>query len=270
MEYAEVRGVDVPKVGFGTARMKGEECREAVEDALDQGYRHVDTAQMYGNEDAVGEAIERSEVPREEVFLATKLDRPNLAREDVFTSFERSLESLGTDYVDLLLIHAPSRTVPVEETLGAMDELVGDGRVRHIGVSNFSAAETREATAAADHSLLTNQVEYNPFHPQDDLLEFCVENDLVLTAYSPLAVGRIQGNDVLREIGERYGKTEAQVALRWLVQQRNVVAIPKAESRRHRGQNLDVFDFELSRDEMERVFELQCGLAHRVRDAIGL
>lgn len=270
MEHAEVRGVDVPKVGFGTATMKGEECREAVEDALNQGYRHVDTAQMYGNEDAVGEAVERSEVPREGVFLATKLDRPNLAREDVFSSFDRSLDRLGTDYVDLLLIHAPSRSVPVEETLGAMDELVDDGRVRHLGVSNFSVAETLEAIEASRHGLLTNQVEYNPFHSQDELLEFCMESDLVLTAYSPLAQGRVQGNDVLREIGERHGKTEAQVALRWLVQQQNVVAIPKAASPEHRRQNLDIFDFELSPDEMERVFELQGGLAHRVRDALGL
>lgn len=267
MEYVTAQGVEVPKIGFGTARMRGEQCMDAVESALELGYRHLDTAQMYQNEEAVGAAVSASDVPREEVFVTTKLDRPNVSRERVFSSVGESLERLGTDYVDLLLIHAPSRSVPISETIGAMDNLVEEGRVRNVGVSNFSVAEALEASRAG---ILTNQVEYNPFHGQPELLEFCVENDVVLTAYSPLDVGRVRGNEVLREIGRRYGKAEAQVALRWLVQQPRVVAIPKASSREHQRQNLDVFDFELSGGEMARIFELQGGLVHGLRDVLGI
>lgn len=253
MEYASARGVEVPKIGFGTARMKGGTCRRAASSALELGYRHLDTAQMYDNEEAVGAAIAASDVPREDVFLTTKLDRPNLARDRVLRSFRESLERLDTGYVDLLLIHAPSRKVPVEETVSAMEELRSRGEVKNIGVSNFSTAETRRAMEAARDPILTNQVEYNPFTPQSETLEFCVENGLLLTAYSPLVVGRVMGNPVLREIGERHGKTEAQVTLRWLVQQRNVVTIPKASHKEHQKQNLNIFDFELTGGEMERI-----------------
>jgi diketogulonate reductase-like aldo/keto reductase len=254
--YATVRGVDVPKVGFGTARMTGEECREAVENALDLGYRHLDTAQMYDNEDAVGAALAASDVDRSEIFLTTKLNRGNLTREDALRSFEESLDRLGTDYVDLLLIHAPSDSVPVEETLGAMNDLQDEGSVEHVGVSNFSVEQLREAIRTSETSILTNQVKYHPYHPQDDLLNVCVEEDVLLTAYSPLAKGKVSDDETLAEIGDRYGKTAGQVALRWLVQQENVVTIPKAADRDHRRENVDVFDFELTDEEMDRVFEL--------------
>ena len=256
MEYATARGVDVPKLGFGTARMTGEKCREAVENALDLGYRHLDTAQMYDNEDAVGDAIAASDVDRSDVFLTTKLNRGNLAHEDALRSFEASLDRLGTDYVDLLLIHAPSDSVPVAETIGAMNDLQEEGTVEHVGVSNFSVEQLREAMEASEKPILTNQVKYHPYHSQDDLLEVCVEEDVLLTAYSPLAKGKVADDETLAEIGDRYGKTPGQVALRWLVQQENVVTIPKAGGRDHQRENLDVFDFELTDEEMERIFEL--------------
>jgi diketogulonate reductase-like aldo/keto reductase len=269
MEYVSVHGVDVPALGFGTWQLRGDACREAVADAHDAGYRHVDTAQMYENEAAVGRAIADADVDREEVFLVTKILRRNLAREDVHRSVEESLDRLDT-YVDLLLIHAPSRTVPIEESIGAMNELQADGRVRHVGVSNFSASQLEAAMDASDTPILTNQVEYHPFRSQRDLLEFCLDEEVMLTAYSPVARTDVVGNETLREIGDRYGKTEAQVALRWLVQQPLVSAIPKAASAEHRAENLAIFDFELSDAEMERVFDLQGGLVSRLRSRLGL
>jgi diketogulonate reductase-like aldo/keto reductase len=269
MEHVTAAGVDVPALGFGTWPMKTETCRTAVEHALEVGYRHLDTAQMYNNEAAVGEAIADSEVPREDVFLVTKILRENLAYDDVLRSVEESAQRLGTE-IDLLLIHAPSRSVPIDESISAMNELQETGTVDHIGVSNFSVEELRQAMAASDTPILTNQVEYHPFKSRSELLEFCIENGVMLTAYSPLGKGRVVGNETLEAIGARYEKTAAQVALRWLVQQEMVAAIPKASSPAHIEANVDVFDFELSDEEMEQIFDLQGGLVSRLRSRLGL
>lgn len=270
MEYVTIQGVEIPALGFGTARMGKAETQSAVENALDLGYRHIDTAQMYENEDAVGTAVKTSDVVRDDVFLVTKILRRNLAYEDLLDSFEKSLDRLKTDYVDLLLIHAPSRSVPTEESIGAMNELQESGSVRHIGVSNFSVRQLREAEEASDTPIVTNQVEYHPFKDQSLLLEYCVDSDVMLTAYSPLDVGRGLEDDTLIRIGERHGKSPAQVALRWLIQQENVSAIPKASKRRHQEENIDVFDFELTADEMNAIFELQGGLFAQLRTKLGL
>jgi diketogulonate reductase-like aldo/keto reductase len=270
MEYVTVEGVDVPALGFGTWPMKGEACRSAVRTALEHGYRHIDTAQMYKNETAVGRAIAESEVPREDVFLVTKLLSGNLAHDDVLRTTRASLDRLDTDFVDLLLIHSPSRSVPIEESIGAMNRLQADGLVEHIGVSNFSVSQLEAAMDASETPILTDQVEYHPFTSQGDLLEFCLDHGVVLTAYSPLARGRVVGNETLEGIGERYGKTAAQVALRWLVQQELVAAIPKASTPEHIRENVGIFDFELTADEMERIFDLQGGLVSRLRDRLGL
>lgn len=256
MEYVSVQSTDIPALGFGTARMRKTEAQKAVENALELGYRHIDTAQMYENEDAVGTAVETSDVARDEVFLVTKIHRRNLAYEDLLDSFEKSLDRLQMDYVDLLLIHEPSRSVPVAESIKAMNELQEAGSVRHIGVSNFSIRQLREADEASNTPIITNQVEYHPFKDQSQLLEYCVDNNVMLTAYSPLDVGRGLENDTLVRIGGRYGKSPAQVALRWLIQQENVSAIPKASNRQHQEKNIDVFDFELTAAEMNALFEL--------------
>ncbi|WP_152041151.1 aldo/keto reductase [Salinigranum salinum] len=269
MEHVTAAGVDVPALGFGTWPMKGETCRTAVEHALEVGYRHVDTAQMYNNEESVGRAIAESDVPREDVFLVTKILRKNLAHDDVLRSVEESAQRLGTE-IDLLLIHAPSRSVPIEESINAMNELQETGTVGHIGVSNFSVEQLRQAMAASDTPILTNQVEYHPFKSQSDLLEFCIGNGVILTAYSPLGKGRVVGNETLEAIGATYEKTAAQVAIRWLLQQEMVAAVPKASSPAHIEENVDIFDFELSDEEMERVFDLQGGLVSRLRTHLGL
>ncbi|WP_224450482.1 aldo/keto reductase [Haloprofundus salilacus] len=269
MEYVTAEGVDVPVLGFGTWPMKGETCRTAVQHALDTGYRHIDTAKMYNNEGAVGQAIADSEVPREDVFLVTKIRRQNLAHDDVLSTVEESTQRLGTE-IDLLLIHSPSRTVPIEESISAMNELQERGIVEHIGVSNFSVEQMRQAIAASDTPILTNQVKYHPFKSQSEILEFCIENGVILTAYSPLGQGKVIGNEVLEGIGEQYGKNATQVALRWLIQQEMVAAIPKASSQTHIEENFEVFDFELTDEEMDRIFDIQGGLLSRLRSLLGL
>lgn len=250
----ELAGDRVPKLGFGTWQLKGRDCRKGVLDALQMGYRHVDTAQAYENEEQVGRGIAESSVDREDIWLTTKVWHTNVAHDDVVSSMEDSLRRLGTDYVDLLLIHWPVDDVPVTETLDAMMELVEQQKVHHIGVSNFTPTQLREA---ADHApIACNQVEYHPFLAQTELLEVCRDRGILLTAYSPLARGQVLSDDTLRDIGQAHGKSAAQVALRWLVQQSHVAAIPKASSAEHRRANLDIFDFRLSDHEMETIHSL--------------
>jgi len=270
MESVTVQGVDVPALGLGTYRLRGQTCVDTVRTALELGYRHVDTAEFYDNQREVGRALAEADVDREEVFLTTKIWRSNLRREDALRSARESLDRLDTDYVDLLLIHWPDESVPVSETLEAMTHLREEGLVRHLGVSNFSVAQLREAIDVADAPILTNQVRYHPFTEQSDLLACCIDEDVLLTAYSPLAKGKVATDGTLAAIGDRYGKTAAQVALRWLVQQDHVAAIPKASGTRHLRENLAVFDFELTDEEMERVFELHEGIAARLRELLGL
>jgi 2,5-diketo-D-gluconate reductase B len=259
MEYVHVQNEKVPALGFGTWQLEGKECEKGVKDALDIGYRHIDTAQAYGNEELVGKAIEDSDVARENIWLTTKVWRDSLNREDLRDSVEESLEKLGTNYVDLLLIHWPFPEMDLEAVLGEMEELVSEGKALHIGVSNFTPEQVKEAQELTDLPLFTNQVEYHPFLGQDELLETCRDQGMMLTAYSPLARGDVLGNETLEEIGDRYGKSEAQVALRWLVQQDGVAAIPKASSQEHREQNFDIFDFELTGEEMEKISGLARG-----------
>jgi diketogulonate reductase-like aldo/keto reductase len=269
MDDVTVQNTRIPVLGLGTYPMKGSECHRAVETALELGYRHIDTARMYENEAAVGEAIRNSAVPRDEIFLVTKIRSENLAPDDLFKAVDTSLDQLGT-YIDLLLIHSPSLRVPIADSIQAMNECQERGDVSHIGVSNFSIDQLERAIEASRTAILTNQVKYHPFEDRGELLSYCIDHDIALTAYSPLGRGRVLGNDVLQEVGNTYGKTEAQVALRWLLQQENVVAIPKASSREHLVENMAVFDFELTDEEMEQIFGLQGGIADRFRSALGL
>ena len=271
MEYVTVGGTEVPALGFGTARMdEYDEQYRAVSAALEAGYRHIDTAQIYGSEGAVGDAIEESDVAREELFLTTKLAGGNREHEAVLESTEGSLDRLGSEYVDLLLIHSSNDEVGHEETIGAMNELQEEGRVEHVGVSNFSVRQTAEAMELSETPILTNQVTYNPHVSQADLLTHCIDEGVMLTAYSPLAVGDVVGDETLASIGERYGKSAAQVALRWLIQQPMVSTIPMSSQPEHVRENVDVFDFELAGEELREVFELQGGLPDDLADRLGV
>lgn len=247
-------GIDVPSLGFGTWQLTGETCKKAIHHALDIGYRHLDTAQLYDNEQAVGQALFETGISRDEVFLTTKLRQDRLSCEEVLRSFGESLSKLKTDYCDLLLIHWPSENVLMEETLEAMKMLKADGKIRAIGVSNFTPRLLNKALRTAN--LMCHQVEYNPFHNQQELLSLAKENDLMLSAYSPLAKGEVMHASLIRKIAAKYNKTPAQISLRWLIQQDNVVAIPKAADPVHRENNFKIFDFELTEDDMNALSTL--------------
>jgi len=250
----EAAGARIPKLGMGTWQLTGRACADRVADALQRGVRHVDTARMYGNEEDVGHGLARSGVDRDEVFVTTKLWVDELSRDAVPAACDDSLKRLGLDAVDLLLIHWPSREVELEETLDAMLSLRERGRVRHVGVSNFTP--TLLERAAAHAPVVCNQVEYHPFLSQDAVLEAARRRDMAVVAYSPLARGRVLDEPLLREIGDAHGKSPAQVVLRWLLQQEGVVAIPKAARSEHLEANLAIFDFQLSHDEMQRIRDL--------------
>ena len=270
MEYVTTERAEVPALGLGTYRLRGQTCTETVAQALEMGYRHIDTAEYYENQAAIGQALTDTAVSRDDLFITTKVWRTNLGYEETKRVASASLEKLGLETIDLFLIHWPSRTVPIEETIEAMNELQAAGSVRHIGVSNFSVDQLAKARDASETPICTNQVEYNPYTDQTDVLEYCIDHDIMLTAYSPLAKGRVNDDETLATIGDRYGKSPAQVALRWLVQQQQVAAIPKASSRAHLQANFSIFDFELTDDEMAQVFDLQGGLIERVRSMLGL
>lgn len=252
-----VRGIEIPKLGLGTWQLSGENCVEAVCDAIELGYRHIDTAHAYGNEAQVGRGIRDSGRNRDEMFLTTKLWYTDLRAVAVHDQVEQSLRDLRTEYIDLLLVHWPNRRVPLAETLAAMLEARDAGRVRHVGVSNFPSLLLREALEHAP--LICDQVEYHPYLGQPHVFDVAREHELMVTAYSPLAQGTVLRDRTIGEIAETHERTPAQVALRWLLDQPLVAAVPKAASREHRAANLDVFDFELTDDERARIAALERG-----------
>lgn len=249
MQYIAVKNVEVPALGFGTWAVSGREAYNAVRQALDLGYRHIDTAQIYGNEAEVGRAIRDSGVARNDIFLTTKVSPSNLAADAAKRSHEESLRRLGLDQVDLLLIHWPNASIPLGETLAALAELRASGKTRFIGVSNFTVALLREAVERHGADLLCNQVEYHPFLSQRAVLAATRRYGMMLTAYSPIARGRVFKDKTLLAIGRHYGKTAGQIALRWLIDQDGVAAVPKAAQRAHAAANIDLFDFALTAEE---------------------
>lgn len=253
MKNKMIKGVSVPSIGLGTFELKGPEGIRAIRSAIDAGYRHIDTAIRYGNETEVGQAIRDSGIAREELFVTTKIWFDNLAPANVAARTAESLERLQLDHVDLLLVHWPSRDVPLGETLAAFAEQRAKGRTRLVGVSNFTTALLDEAIRVHGADLFANQVEYHPFMAQPRVLKAVREAGMLLTAYLPLARGAVFQSDLLREIGARHGKSAGQVALRWLIQQDGVAAIPRSSRIENIRANLDVFDFELQPDEMDRI-----------------
>jgi 2,5-diketo-D-gluconate reductase B len=251
MRALEIQGTTVPKLGFGTWQIEGRECQAAVEDALAIGYRHIDTARAYGNEREVGRGLATGDVSRRELFLTTKASREEYAPDDLRRSTEESLGNLQVDCIDLLLLHWPNPEFGLKETLGALVGLRDDGLIKHLGVSNFPAGPLREALSLAP--IFADQVEYHPFLGQEELLELAVEKDFMVTAYSPLARGKVPEDPTLKEIADAHGKTAGQVALRWLLDQPQVCAIPKASSHERRVENFEVFDFRLEDEERARI-----------------
>lgn len=254
METKTHQGVTLPVVGFGTWQLVGENCYRAVRFALEVGYRHIDTAVVYENEGEVGRAVEDSRIGRETLFITTKLFSDLLQPDYIPRAVEDSLKRLRTSYIDLLLIHWPNPKIPLSQTLKAMERVKEEGKVRFIGVSNFPPSLLKEALKITP--ILTNQVEFHPYLSQKKLLKIAQEYDLFLTAYSPLARGKVAWDPVLKKIGEKYGKTPSQVALRYLTQFPNTIVIPKAKNESHIRENLDIFDFSLTEEEISAISAL--------------
>jgi 2,5-diketo-D-gluconate reductase B len=264
MQAVKANGAEIPILGLGTWPMRGDSCVRIVAAALKLGYRHIDTAQMYGNEDDVGAGIVASGVPRDEVFITTKVEREWVSAKRMPRSVEESLRSLGIDRVDLLLAHWPNPRVPVKETVSALSDMKRRGYTRHIGVSNYTVAMVEEAVRFSPEPIVANQIEYHPFLDQSKLIACNRRHGIATTAYSPVARGRVVGHGVIEDIAAAHGKTASQVTLRWLIQQ-DVIAIPKSSRLERLKENFDIFDFVLSDDEMERIFELGGG-RHIIND----
>ena len=256
MIYIERKGARVPALGFGTWQLTGNPCVRMVQYALDIGYRHIDTAQMYDNEAEVGTALAGSTVDRSEIFLTTKVWFDRLSDVALRRSVDDSLRKLKTDYVDLLLIHWPNDAVPLRETLAAMEEIRRQAKAKFIGVSNFTVRHLREAVDEIGADLLVNQVEYHPFLSQRPVLDFLRNQGMLLTAYSPVAKGEVMRDPTLIEIARQHGRTPCQITLRWLMQQDGVAAIPRTSSEANCEANFDIFDFALNEFEMAEINEL--------------
>jgi 2,5-diketo-D-gluconate reductase B len=245
----------LPSPGFGTFRLKDETVRDAVANALDLGYRHIDTAQIYKNEADVGQVIADSGIARDDIFLTTKVWFDNLDKAQFRPSVEQSLSKLKTSRVDLLLIHWPSPDyeVPMETYLNELKAMQDEGLTRYIGVSNFTMGQLDEAIRVLGEGvLLTNQIEVHPFLPNRAVVDHCKANDITVTGYMPLAVGAVNEDPVLQEIAKEKGVTPAQVALAW-INQRDIVTIPSSTKREHMLSNLEAFKLTLTDDEMDRV-----------------
>jgi len=248
----EIKGERVPSIGLGTYSLTGLDCEKAVKNALDLGYKHIDTAQAYGNELEVGNAIGQSGIDRDKLFVTTKAHWDHLQPDEVLKRFDDSINKLQMEYVDLFLIHWPSpHGVPMKETLDAMLKLKDKGQIKHLGVSNFTPEQMQEALTHTE--IFCNQVEYHPYLDQSDLLFECRKRDVMLTAYCPVVRGKVSDEESIKRIAKKYKKSTYQVSLRWLIQQDNVVAIPKSGDKEHMKENLNVYDFELDDDDMEAI-----------------
>ena len=249
-------GAKMPAIGFGTMELPHRPT-ELVAAAIAAGYRHIDTARKYGTEERVGEGIRASGIARNELFVTTKVTEENAREADFLRSAETSLKALGLNYVDLLLIHWPQPKVPFTETLGALAKAKRSGLTRHVGVSNFTLAMLEEAVHVCPEPLVTNQIEYHAYLPQDRMLGALKRHGMILTAYCPVARGKLLDDPTIGEIAKARGKTHAQICLRWLIQQPMVAAVPRALEEAHIRENLDVFDFALSDEEMRQISALR-------------
>ena len=248
-------GHAMPLLGLGTWDLRGKACEAGVQLALEMGYRHIDTAYMYEIQVEVVRCLRASGVSRGEVFVTTKIWRDSLEYDGVLAQFAACLEMLQMDYVDLLLMHWPNESVPLAGTLKAFDEIAAAGQAQSIGVSNFSAALIDAAQELATAPIVNNQIELHVGNIDVELFAHCQQREVSVTAYRPLAKGAAAGDVVLGEIGGKHGKSAAQVALRWLVQQ-GIIAIPKSSSEEHLRANMDIFAWALEEEEMGRLDRL--------------
>jgi diketogulonate reductase-like aldo/keto reductase len=256
MHNVNANGASIPALGLGTWNLRDATARHMVGLALDIGYRHIDTAQMYGNEAEVGDAIAASSVARDDIFLTTKIWPDNFRDGDLQRAVEGSLSKLKVAAVDLLLLHWPSRDIPLAQTIKALNDVKRRGMARHIGVSNFTVKLLEQALDLSEEPLVDNQVEYHPFLSQRSVLAKCRAAGLALTAYCPIARGKVFGNATIEAIAAKHNKNVAQITLRWLLQQDDVIAIPRTSKEANARSNFEIFDFRLSDAEMAQISAL--------------
>ena len=256
MQNVHVGNAAIPAIGFGTYGMSAADVYRLIPAALGAGFRHIDTAQIYRNEGEIGECVAASGIPRSEIFLTTKVWVSNYSERLFEASVNESLRKLKTDYIDLLLLHWPGSDVPLAEQIAGLNAVVRAGKVKHIGVSNFNRALMTEAIGLSAAPLVTNQFEYHPYLNQSRLIESTLQAGLAVTGYCGMAIGRVFSDPTLKEMAARYDKTIAQIVLRWLVQQRGIVALSRTTRIDRLAQNLAVFDFELEGADMAAIHSL--------------
>ncbi len=256
-------GNRIPQIGLGTWKLTGNACRDMVREALGMGYRHIDTAAAYGNHEEVGAGMDESGVPRDTFFLTTKIQKERLNYKEVIKGVEVMLKQLRTEYIDLLLVHWPNKKIPFEETFKGLSELREKGVVKDIGVSNFNKNITADAVDVSEAPVVMNQVEFHPFLYQKELLDACRDLRVKVTAYSPLAQGRVFRNETLSGIAEKHCVSVSQVSLAWLFS-KGVIAVPKASSVDHLKDNFSSVDLQLPEEDLALIDTLHEG--YRVVD----
>lgn len=256
MKFVASNGASIPALGFGTYGMSRSDMMRTLPEALRAGFRHIDTAQIYRNEEEVGECVQASGLKRAEVFLTTKVWVANYSERAFGASVDESLRKLRTDYIDLLLLHWPSHAVSLAEQIMGLNAAVEAGKVRHIGVSNFNRKLLAEATRLSTAPIMTNQFEYHPYLNQKLLIDECRQLGVSITAYCGMAVGRVFDDPVLKDIAARHDKTIAQIVLRWLIQQDGVVALSRTTHPPRIAGNISVFDFNLTAEDMAAIHRL--------------
>lgn len=266
MHHVNANGAAIPALGLGTFTLKGTDCVDMVSSAIEVGYRHLDTAAMYGNEAEVGEGLRQSAIARDEVFVTTKVWWEDLRADDLRRSAETSLAKLKLDSVDLLLVHWPNPAIPLSDTLPALARLKQEGLARNIGVSNFTTKLLAEALELCPDPLVANQVEYHPYLDQTKVYAACRAAGMAMVSYCPLhRGGGLLSEAAVRSAADAHGKTPGQIVLRWHVQQDGVVAIPRTSRIERLEENFSIFDFELTGDEMAAISQL-AGKGSRICD----
>jgi 2,5-diketo-D-gluconate reductase B len=256
MEHLQTQGISLPRLGLGTFRMQGEVCRAAVESALALGYRHIDTAEMYGNEDAIGAAIAVSDVARKDLHVTTKVWHENLAPDAIRRAFDASLKKLRLDQVDLYLVHWPSKNMNLPAIFETLLKLRQEGRTRAIGVANFNLARLKTVVEEIKAPIACNQIEYHVMLDQTKVAKYLAAKSIPLVAYAPLAQGRAASDETLISIGRKHGASAAQVALKWLLEQNGVAAIPKASRAQSQQANLDALKLKLDDEDRRAIAAL--------------
>jgi 2,5-diketo-D-gluconate reductase B len=256
MDHLQTQGISLPRLGLGTFRMQGAICRAAVESALALGYRHIDTAEMYANEDAIGAALASAKLPRGDLHVTTKVWPENLAPDAIRRAFDNSMKKLKLDFVDLYLIHWPARGMNLPAALDTLMKLKEEGRTRAIGAANFTVALLKQAVEDVKAPIACNQIEYHVMLDQSKVMRYMAEKSIPLVAYCPLAQGRAASDETLIAIGNKHGAAPAQVALKWLLDQNGVAAIPKASRRESQQANLDALTLQLDDEDRKAIAAL--------------